>query len=75
MHWERSKSISGDTKGAKGTVTGKHGGIEHVLIDFSTKDLEQLAIGDRILVKSFGVGLKLLDFPEIKLSNLDPETT
>ena len=68
-----AKAISGDAKGAKGTVTGKHGGIEHVLIDFSTKDLEQLAIGDKILVKSFGVGLKLLDFPEIKLSNLDPK--
>ena len=27
--------ITGDQKGAKGVVTGKHGGIEHVMIDFT----------------------------------------
>ncbi len=64
--------ISGDAKGAHGTVTGKHGGIEHVLIDFSTETLENLAPGDRLVVKAFGVGLKLLDFPEIKVLNMDP---
>ena len=57
---------SGDGKGDKGVVTGKHGGIEHVLIDFKPETLEKLQIGDRILIKAYGVGLKLLDFPEIK---------
>ncbi len=28
--------VTGDAKGAEGTVTGKHGGIEHVLVDFPT---------------------------------------
>ena len=60
--------VNGDAKGAKGTVTGKHGGIEHVLVDFPTEILEELLPGDRILMKAFGVGLKLVDFPEIKLS-------
>ena len=32
--------ISGDAKGAKGVVTGKHGGIEHVLIHFERDVLE-----------------------------------
>jgi hypothetical protein len=64
--------VNGDAKGELGTVTGKHGGIEHILIDFPTKVLEQLIIGDRVLVKAFGVGLKLLDFPNIKLLNMDP---
>jgi hypothetical protein len=64
--------VSGDAKGAKGTVTGKHGGIEHVLVDFSSEVLEQLVPGDRILVKAFGTGLKLLDFPDIKVLNMDP---
>jgi len=64
--------FSGDAKGAHGTVTGKHGGIEHVLIDFPAETLENLAPGDRLLVKAFGVGLKLLDFPEIKVLNMDP---
>ncbi len=64
--------VNGDAKSASGTVTGKHGGIEHVLIDFPTEILQKLVPGDRILVKSFGVGLKLLDFPEIKVLNMDP---
>jgi len=64
--------VNGDAKGAEGTVTGKHGGIEHVLVDFPFDVLEKLVLGDRILVKAFGVGLKLVDFPEIKVVNMDP---
>jgi len=64
--------ISGDAKGAKGTVTGKHGGIEHVLVDFPSDVLEQLVPGDRILVKAYGIGLKLTDFSTIKVLNMDP---
>ena len=64
--------VNGDAKGAKGVVTGKHGGIEHVLVDFPSEALEKLVLGDRILVKAFGVGLKLVDFPEIKVLNMDP---
>ena len=63
---------NGDAKGAKGVVTGKHGGIEHVLVDFQQEILEKLMLGDKILVKAFGVGLKLLDFPEIRVMNMDP---
>jgi hypothetical protein len=63
---------TGEKKGSKGVVTGKHGGIEHVLIDFQYEILEQLLIGDRILIKAFGLGLKLLDFPDIKVVNIDP---
>jgi hypothetical protein len=63
---------SGEAKGAKGVVTGKHGGIEHVLVDFSVEVLDRLMLGDRILVKAYGTGLKLLDFPAIKVLNIDP---
>jgi hypothetical protein len=68
----KAKVVSGDAKGAEGAVTGKHGGIEHVLVDFPMEILEKLVPGDRILVKSCGIGLKLLDFPEIKVLNMDP---
>ena len=34
--------VSGDAKGDKGIVTGKHGGIEHVLVDFPPEVLEKL---------------------------------
>lgn len=64
--------VSGDAKGSMGVVTGKHGGIEHVLVDFQLETLERLMLGDKVLVKAFGVGLKLLDFPEVKVMNMDP---
>jgi hypothetical protein len=64
--------VTGEAKGAKGVVTGKHGGIEHVLVDFPPETLDKLLHGDKILVKAFGVGLKLADFPEIKVMNMDP---
>lgn len=63
---------SGDAKGDKGIVTGKHGGVEHVLADFSQVTMEKLLIGDRILIKAYGAGLKLLDYPDIKVFNMDP---
>ena len=68
----QARVVSGETKGALGIVTGHHGGIEHVLIDFDQDTLEKLCIGDKILVKAYGQGLKLLDYPEIKVFNLDP---
>ncbi|MBE0520016.1 DUF4438 domain-containing protein [Candidatus Bathyarchaeota archaeon] len=64
--------VTEGAKGAKGVVTGKHGGIDHVLMDFQPETLEKLMLGDKVLVKAFGVGLKLLDFPDIKVMNMDP---
>lgn len=64
---------SGDAKGEKGVVTAKHGGIEHILVDFKTEAMEKMQIGDKILIKAVGVGLKLLDFPEVKVMNISPE--
>ena len=67
-----AKVISGEAKGKAGRVTGKHGGIEHVLIDFPAPVLEELAIGDKIQIKACGCGLQLADFPAIKVLNMDP---
>ncbi len=63
---------AGDAKGKKGTVTGHHGGAEHVIIDFADNVLEKMSIDDRILIKGYGQGLSLIDYPEIKIYNLDP---
>ncbi len=66
--------ISGDAKGSEGFVTGKHGGVDHVMIDFETDILSKLNIGDKIRIQSFGTGLRLLDFhPEILVMNVDPK--
>ncbi len=67
-----AKVVSGDAKGKTGRVTGKHGGIEHVLIDFTPAVLEKLTIGDKIQIKACGVGLQLPDFSGVKIMNLDP---
>jgi hypothetical protein len=65
--------VEGAAKGAKGVVTGTHGGIEHVMIDFSDETLEQLVVGDKIQVKAWGVGLAIDDFPNILCTGLDPD--
>jgi hypothetical protein len=69
----KAQVVSGDAKDVWGRVTGTHGGIEHVLVDFTFEQMEKMVIGDRIQVRSTGQGLKLLDFPDIKVMNLDPD--
>ncbi len=64
--------VSGEAKGKRGRVTGKHGGIEHVLIDFAPEVLDSLVIGDKIQIKSFGCGLEV-DGSPVKFMNLDPD--
>ena len=64
--------ISGEAKGAKGFVTGKHGGIENTMIYFDQDTLEKMTTDDKILVKSQGQGMKLLDYPDIVLRNISP---
>lgn len=65
-----ARVVSGEAKGSKGTVTGKHGGAEHVMVDFEPDVLERLTIGDKIQVRAYGRGLQLLDLPEVKLLNI-----
>ena len=69
----KARVISGDAKGAEGVVTGHHGGIEHVLMDFDDEAIEKLAIDDKILIRACGQGLRLLDYPDVKMFNLDPD--
>jgi hypothetical protein len=53
-------------------VTGKHGGVEHVIVDFAPSVLERLVVGDRIQIKAFGQGLQLEAFPDVQVMSLDP---
>jgi hypothetical protein len=62
--------MSGDAKGAKGVVTGKSGRFsEHVILHFAKADREKMAIGDKINIKSVGVGMELLDHPGVTLKS------
>jgi hypothetical protein len=64
--------LNGPCAGKKGVVTGKHGGIDHVLVDFADPVLRRLRIGDRIQVYSYGLGLRLPDHPELTVYNCSP---
>lgn len=68
-----AKIITGDAKGRKGYVTGKHGGIDHVMVYFDDETLELMTVDDKVLIKACGQGLKLQDHEELQLMNIDPE--
>ena len=68
----KAKVISGDAKGSVGFVSGKHGGIDHVMIAFDSATLDKMVVNDQILVYGYGQGLQLTDYPEITCMNLEP---
>jgi len=63
---------SGEAKGARGFVTGKHGGCDHTILHFDAETLEKLDIDDKIMVKATGQGMTLTDYPNIILRNMSP---
>jgi hypothetical protein len=68
----RARVVSGPATGAIGLVTGKHGGVDHVLVDFDSKILRRLNIGDKIQIYACGLGLRLLEFPRVAVTNCAP---
>lgn len=64
--------INGRMAGQRGVVTGKHGGINHVLVDFPSEVLAGLVIGDRIQIRSHGLGLRFPHFAELEVMNCAP---
>ena len=64
--------MSGPATGATGIVSGKHGGVDHVLVDFDSKTLHRLNIGDKIQIYSCGLGLRLPEFPQVTVTNCAP---
>lgn len=68
-----ARVISGEAKDATGTVIGHHGGSEHIIVEFDRETKEKLSYDDKIIVHGKGQGLKLSDYPEIALFNLDPD--
>ena len=68
----QAKIINGDAKGELGFVTGKHGGSDHVMCYFAPATLDKLTLDDKVLIKAFGTGLALPDYPGITCMNIDP---
>ena len=65
--------ISGEAKGHRGYVTGKHGGVDHVMIAFKKETLEKLTLHDEFLIKAKGQGLEILSLKGVDVFNLDPD--
>lgn len=68
----RTRVVSGPCAGQWGLVTGKHGGIDHVITDFPPRVLKNLNIGDRIQIYSCGLGMRLLDYRDVTVLNCSP---
>lgn len=64
-----ARVTSGPAAGAEGRVVGKHA---FVLIDFPQAALDELAPGDRLLVRAVGQGLRLLDLPDVAPRSCSP---
>lgn len=64
--------VSGEAKGAKGWVIGKHGGAEHIMVDFPDQVYEKLGIGDKIRIRTHGAGMKLLNLEGVAVRNMSP---
>jgi hypothetical protein len=69
----QAKVITGDAKGSIGYVLGSHGGVDHVMVQFDQKVLEQMTTDDKVLIKGYGQGLELLDYPDVKVMSIDPD--
>jgi hypothetical protein len=69
----QARVVSGDAKGAIGAVIGKHGGIENVMIEFSDEVYDQLVIGDRIQIRTIGVGMEARNVEQVAIRNLGPQ--
>lgn len=67
-----ARVISGPCTGKRGLVTGKHGGVNHVLVDFPTEVLLRLQIGDRMQIISHGLGMRLVQHPRVEVLNCAP---
>jgi len=63
---------SGPAKGAKGVVTGQHGGVEHVMVDFDQKTLDKLNGDERFLIRALGQGLQIEACSDVTCFNLAP---
>jgi hypothetical protein len=65
--------LTGEAKGAEGRVVGKHGGTEHVMVDFPDDDVfKKLAIEDKMRVYAIGVGMELKNIRGVKAINMSP---
>ena len=65
---------SGDAKGERGIVIGKHGGIEHIIVDFRQDEVyDKLVIGDVFQIRGYGTGMRLTNVEDVTVMNTGPK--
>lgn len=71
-----AKVTEGEAKGKQGIVVGKvgyHPGRKHhVVIHFNDDTKSKLAIGEKVQVRSVGVGMEFMDYPDIRVVGVSP---
>jgi len=58
-------------KGTPGIVTGKLSS-GRVVVYFPKRIVERITVGDPIQIRASGAGLQLLDYPDVRVTNLGP---
>lgn len=73
----KAKIVKGEAKGKEGIVVGKVGGLpdgnHHVVVYFEEEVLDDMSIGDKIQVRSAGIGLTFEDYPEVRAVGISPQ--
>lgn len=64
------KVVTGEAKGAKGYIIGKHGNF---MVWLPPEDQEKVVIGDKIQVRAWGVGLKIEGFEDVRVNKISPD--
>lgn len=65
--------LSGPAAGARGWVTGTHGGVDHTMAWFAPEDLNKMDGSENFLIRTRGQGMKTADAPDVFWMNLDPK--
>ena len=69
----RARVVTGGAAGATGVVTGKSGRFsEQVIVHLPREVRTSMAVGDQVLVRAEGAGLKLTDYPDVSLKGIAP---
>jgi hypothetical protein len=73
----RAKVVKGEAKGKEGVIVGKVGGLpdrsHHIVVYFEEEILDELSIGDKVQVRSAGIGLTFDDHPGVRAVGISPQ--